>query len=184
MRSRVPPSDSERSEAEVVQHSALPVFPVEHETRSDSEMSLVEQVTPVSHWSASPESDIPSAQPPSSFSFPPALSPRVVQTGLPEGLHLSPSVAPSTVAAAVSDSAEARDPTGHLGQSGLEDILESLTERLMAVIDCSRWPPSSRRSKEDTVDVTPLPEPSLNVAPVTAAPSATPSVSVTPTLGI
>ena len=111
----VPPSDSERSEADFVQDSSTRVKPIKRKNGSDSEMSFIEQADPVVRRSVSPESDIPSAQPHPSSPFPPALSPRDVLTRLPEVLLPSPSVTPSTEAAAVSDSARTVEPTGHQG---------------------------------------------------------------------
>ena len=179
---RVHSPDDSRAKLVVSQACDNTLIGNEHERRSNSYLSFGDESRAItrSRRSASVESDIPSAQPQPSFSFPPVLSPRVVHSEPLGGLSPPPSVAPSSVAEAVSDSSAARDTAGSWGQSGLNDIVESLTEHLLRIMD-ARYTPASKKTKADAVDVMQLPQPHLNVNTVSAMPRAMSSTSAAPT---
>ena len=145
------------------------------DTRSESVLSFVEEVraAPASRRSPSVESDIPSAQP-QSFSFPPVLSPRGA-TSPPLEDPAPTSVATPTVPTAMSASMDAPVPAGHRIQSD-DDRFDALVAQLLALIN-KLLPQNTVRPRPEAATVTPLPEPTLDVAPVSAAPSVLPTQS-------
>ena len=123
---------------------------------------------------ASSESDIPSAQPQPHTSFPPVLSPQVIDLGPLGGNSPSPSVAHPSVPEGVSDSR-----VGSQSFTGQLVDLDHIVNHVLQAIQ-SRLPEPPKKAKTDAVGVTPLPQPALSVASVPSSTASIVTTSVAP----